>query len=769
MYIQKRDKSVTEFDISKIKSAVCKAYEAVYCKSGSNQAAALNEVDKVADQVMEIIGSQENVTVEQVQDVVEKVLVSLNFDVARAYIMYRGYKQELRNLQPDPNAIMDYIHRSKYARYLPLLKRRETYEETVLRRRNMDIDKFPEEEANIRKYYELVLQRKVLPSMRSMQFAGPAIAEHNARMYNCSYTLIDRPRVFQEIFYLLLCGCGVGYSVQKQHVAKLPMIVSRPTNFVVHHKVKDDIAGWADTVGLVIDSFLSGYYIEFDYSEIRPEGSILKVGGGKAPGHIPLKLLVENLTAILEEAVNRQLTTLECHDMICHIADAVLAGGIRRSSLIALFSKDDNAMLNCKSPSQFNYYGLNSHRAMANNSVVLLRSEATREDFDKLMALNLESYGEPGFMFTNNLDHGMNPCGEIGLDPTSSFGTGFGFCNLCEVNCANCETEEEFLEACEAAAYIGTLQATYTDFWYLSPASKEIAERDRLLGVGLTGIMDRQFTNKVISAGARLVVATNKTVAERLGINPASRCTTVKPSGTSSLILGCVGSGIHPHHAKRYFRRVTANRNEPIAQYLRKINPHMVVEKPNGDWCITFPVQAPDRAVIRKKASAKFMLDTILKYYKHWILEGMADPTQDLTHNISATISYKDSLELEELLLDVWANRHSLKALSFFPECGDKGVPFIPREEVLEEDFNRWKSLIGNYSPVDYTQMIEEEDATSLSSEIACSNGACELVHTEFTKAGSGEYGKLDMERTDGKIFSMLFAGKIQKVKWKKN
>lgn len=725
----KRDGRKVDFNSENIVAAVAKAVYEV----GGNDAIAR----KVADDVTMVVEHNiEDVSVEDIQDYVETALMQWAPEAAKAYILYRAERSKLRAVDPDPKAIADYIHASKYAKYLPEEGRRETYAETVLRSMKMHLDKFPQMEQEIDEAFSHVMAKRVLPSMRSMQFAGPAILQHNARMYNCAFTLVDRPRVFQEIFYLLLSGCGVGFSVQTKHVGRLPKLVAGTK--VLHHAVEDSIIGWADTLGLLIASFVEGYILDLNYSKIRPEGSALKTGGGKAPGHLPLKRALEEIRSILVGAVGRHMRPIEAYDIICHIAEAVLAGGIRRSSLIALFSCDDDEMLTSKAPGNFDYTSKNVQRAMSNNSAVLLRSTATKDQFMEVMELNRNSYGEPGFMFTDNLDHGTNPCGEIGIDPTIGDKTGFGFCNLCEVNVAACKTKEEFYAACIAASVIGTLQASYTDFPYLGSTTEEIVRRDALLGVGLVGIMDNPeigLDPYILKYGSGIVKWHNKETAKKIGIRSAQRCTTVKPSGTSSLELGCVGSGIHPHHAKRYFRRVTANVNEPVAKFFREANPHMVDVKPNGDLCITFPVKAPEGSVVLKDIKAKDFMDYIFKVYEYWILGG-TDHGSMLTHNISSTVVVKDG-KWYETLDYAWENRSKIRAMSFFPEAGDKGIPFVPREEVLPEDEEKWNHLIRDYVKLDYLNMVEHEDATDHASEPACSGGQCEIVHTGVEQSGA--------------------------------
>jgi len=727
IHVTKRNGTVETLDRHKITNAMRKAFESTIPDS---------EIPNLEDLTTRVLDScPEKVHVEEIQDRVENVLMtSGHTTVARAYILYRASRAEQRaeHLIPDPKAVSDYVHRAKYAR-----DGTESYEETVNRVKEMHLKKYADRGQEVLNWIEAafvpVLQKKVLPSMRSMQFAGPAIERHNARIYNCSFTLIDRPEVFKEIFYLLLCGCGVGFSVQRVHVENIPKI-SVKKDIVHHHQVQDTIEGWANAVDAVIMAAIHGFHVEFDYSLIRPRGSDLRVSGGKAPGHRPLALLLRTLTDKLAMISNRKLKTIEVYDMVCHIAEAVLSGGIRRSSLIALFSDDDEDMFLAKHPENFEHGGKNAQRAMSNNSVSLNRRTTKYEDFRRAVDTCRDNpNGEPGFFFSNDVDYGTNPCGEIGLHPISERGhTGFAFCNLCEVNMAAITNEVDFSRAVASAALIGTLQAGYTDFPFLGPASSEIAKHQALLGVGLTGMCDNPtlaFDNDVLARMRETVVQINREAAQMIGINVAQRVTTVKPSGTASLELGCVGSGIHPHHAKRYFRRITANPLEPVAQEFRRVNPHMVETKPNGDWCITFPVAAPDNAITVKDVTAITQLERVFNVYRSWI-QAPNWGHDRLTHNVSCTVTY-DPSEWEGMMAMIWENRDRCSAISFLQKFSDKGIPFMPREEVVTpEDFTKWKRLIKGYRPVSYAGITGRGGAGL---EPACTADSCEVsaVHVE--------------------------------------
>lgn len=744
MKVKKRDGSFEKFSKNKISRSILMAFNAVNPDN-------IPPMSKITNEIIKQLKVSETVSVDLVHQTIEEYLLeSQHPKTAHAYMEYRTRRDIARQerLKPDNNALADYIHKAKYASYKDKEKRRESYIETVDRVQEMHIKKFEhlgdEFLQEIDDAFNFVRQKFVLPSMRAMQFAGKAIERDHARQYNCSFTLIDRIKVFKEIFYLLLCGCGVGYSVQFRHTEKLPRLgtISRE---VYHYTIPDTKEGWADAVGTLVDSYIRSSskvyrkYVEFSYSEIRSEGSLLKTSGGKAPGHLGLKDCLENVRSRLDRAQGRQLRPIEIHDIICFIAEAVLSGGIRRSSLMCIFSADDSEMLFCKTDGVFRYAfgndpGLEPQRAMANNAAALLRSwpiDILKPRFERIIRISQANFGEPSFFFTNSLDYGTNPCGEIGLYPIINNRTGFAFCNLCEINVAKIGNRKKFFEAAKAAAFIGTLQASYTSFPYLGTETDQIAERDALLGISITGIMDNveiSLDPEIQRQAVDRIRHENDRVAEIIDINPAARLTTVKPSGTASLELGCVGAGIHPHHARRYVRRVTANRNEPIAQEFARINPHMIENKPNGDFCICFPIEVSDAAVTVKNLPARNFLNHVFSTYENWVLPGTVRsgyPVR-LTHNVSCTVTIRDD-EVDEVIRMIWKNRNRVAAMSFAPLLLDKSVPYAPREEIGPEDEGRWNDLIRLYKPIDWDSFIEETDETNLQSEPACVGGACDI------------------------------------------
>ncbi len=629
------------------------------------------------------------------------------------------------------SAISDYIIAAKYARYIPELKRRETWNEIVDRIVKFHTEHFPQLEKEIKDAFQFVREKRVLPSMRSAQFAGEAARKENARLYNCCATYVDRPRVFAEIMYLLLCGCGVGFSVQRQHVNQLPALLDvsssvRETNRT-RFVVEDSIEGWAKAVDALVKTYTaSSAYIEFDYSQIRPKGAVLKTSGGRAPGPDGLRTALDKTRGILENASGRKLRPIECHDIICVLADAVLSGGVRRSALLSQFDVADQEMINAKTG---NWYETYPWRANANNSATIIRKLGQdSKDFEQIFEKNRE-FGEPGFVFVDSPDHVYNPCAEIAMKPDD----GISFCNLTEVNVANLNNADDFFKRVVAATFIGTLQAAYTKFNFLPESATKIAQRDALLGVSLTGISETYvLTPEIQRSAADLAVKVNITTAKLLGINSAKRVTCVKPSGTATLALGNSGSGIHPVHAQKYIRRVTAKFFEPIFQHYFAFNSHQCVQKSNGDWVIEFPMEAPLGSLTKDDITGIAFLEQVRNVQQNWVIPGTnlrrLESTDPKTHNVSATCVVGET-EWEAVKFYVWENRHIFSGISFLPYTGDKIYSYAPMEAVRDEDdLTRWENLRRWYSPVDYALLIEDTDETTLQSEKACVGGQCELT-----------------------------------------
>lgn len=588
-------------------------------------------------------------------------------------------------------ALSDYTIYAKYARYNPEKQRRETWQEQVDRVFGMHERKFkslidtnPEFKAELEFAKEQVYKKRVLGSQRSLQFGGEQIEKHNAKIYNCAFGYVSRVEAFSEMMYLLLCGVGVGFSVQTHHIQMLPDIKPR-TGDPITHVIDDSIEGWSNAIRTLLDSYFIGYNVEFDYTQIRPEGSIIS-GGFKAPGYKGLKNSIDNIVKVIDRQLNlneTRLRSIDCYDVIMHMSDAVLSGGVRRSATICLFSPDDDLMINAKTG---RWYIENPQRGRSNNSALLLRGETTREQFAKLIKSTKE-FGEPGFVWADSTEIGYNPCVEIGLYPVAENGEhGIQFCNLTEINGKFCTSEEKFLQACRASAIIGTLQASYTDFRYVSDATKRITDREALLGCSITGMMDNPevlFNPDIQRKGAEEIKRVNKLIAEMIGINPAARCTALKPAGTTSCVLG-TASGIHPHHARRYIRRVQANKLEFPAQYFQQQNPLAVedsVWSNNGtDVVISFLCEVPAGAIIKNQLKAIELLDRVKLTQQNWVEFGTNEEhcrLKNIRHNVSNTITVK-SEEWDEVEEYIYTNRQWFAGISLLASSGDKDYPQAP-------------------------------------------------------------------------------------------
>jgi ribonucleoside-diphosphate reductase alpha chain len=601
----------------------------------------------------------------------------------------------------------------KYAKFVPTLNRRETWHELVTRNKEMHQTKFPQLKNEIEEAYKLVYDKKVLPSMRSLQFAGKPIELNNARIFNCSFLPLDDWRSFSEIMFLLLSGCGVGYSVQTHHIEQLPEI-KVPTKHK-RYLIGDSIEGWADAVRMLCKAYFTGAPLPlFDYRDIRAKGAQLITVGGKAPGPEPLKECLFNLQKVFERKQNGdKLTSLDAHDMACHIADAVLSGGIRRAALISLFNLDDEEMLTCKFGA---WWEQNPQRGRANNSAVVMRHKIDEEEFFKLWKkIELSGSGEPGIYFSNDKDWGTNPCCEIAL-------RSYQFCNLCEVNVSNVESQEDLNERVRVGAFIGTLQAAYTDFHYLRDIWRKTTEKDALLGVGMTGIGSGVILAYDLKKAADLAKVENARVAEIIGVNKAARVTTVKPSGTSSLVLG-TSSGIHAWHNDFYIRRIRVGKNEAIYNYLAVNHPELVEDdffKPTIQAVISVPQKAPAGSILRTE-NVIDMLERTKRFNIQWVKKGHRKGAN--TNNVSATVSINEN-EWEQVGNWMWENKDTFNGLSVLPYFGGSYTQ-APFEDITEEQFNEMAQHLHN---IDLSKIVEFTDDTALMDQAACAGGACEIV-----------------------------------------
>ncbi len=619
-------------------------------------------------------------------------------------------------MEADKKALSDITIFNKYSKFLPAKGRRENYEEIVTRNKEMHQRKYPQLAEQIEEVYkDYVVTKRVLPSMRSLQFGGRPIELAHNRIFNCAYMPAEDYHFFPELMFLLLGGTGMGYSVQSHHVNRLPPVTEPKSRDYHKFQVQDSIVGWADAIKVVAKAFLCGGALPaFDYRDIREKGSELVTTGGQAPGPDPLRACVDKLVDLFSGAVGRSLRPLEVHDAACIIADAVLAGGIRRAAMISLFDLDDEEMITCKSG---NWWETHPYRARSNNSAVLIRGEVSCDQFVNLMArVEASGCGEPGVYWNNNRDWGTNPCCEIALEP-------YQMCNLTEINASLIRNQCDYNGASHAAAFIGTLQAGYTDFHYLNPKWRETCERGALLGVSMTGIASKTVTELNMKEAAKVAKQTNRNVAKDIGIGRAERITTVKPAGTTSLVLGC-SSGIHAWHNDYYIRRMRAGKDEELAQYMMKVAPALVeqdVMVPH-QVVLSFPQKAPDGACVRTESIFN-LLDRVKKVSMEWVDAGHG--RGDNRHNVSCTISVKDN-EWEELTNWMWINREHYNGISVLPYFGAEAYPQLPFEDCTKEVY---ESLLVHLEAINIDEVFEEDGkAINLAGELSCVAGFCELT-----------------------------------------
>lgn len=599
-----------------------------------------------------------------------------------------------------------------YSKHLNSHNRRETLEETINRNLSMYLEKYPKLSRDIIKAFKQVHDFNVMPSMRSLQFGGEAILKNNVRLFNCSFANITYPRIFAEALFLLLSGTGFGYSVQKHHINQLPSLrVPKEEGIYIVH---DSIEGWAEALNQLTSAYFFGSIRPiFDFSKIRDKGSYLVTTGAKAPGPEPLRQMLIKVESILKLNLGKKLSPLQVHDILCLIADCVLSGGIRRAALICLFDRNDTEMLSSKHGS---WWEKHPHRARANNSAVLPRTETTFEEFKNVYDMCIASNaGEPGFFWTNNIEWGTNPCAEIGLQSNQ-------FCNLTTTNLTGIKNEKDFENRVYAASLLGTLQAGFTDFPYLSEKWKTVTESEALIGCSFTGIADAtSLSSDSLQRAAKLVLEVNEKYAKKIGTNVANRTTAIKPEGTASCVLGS-SSGIHARHSEYYLRRVRMNKDDELARYLLRAVPELVepdIFSANG-VVVTIPQKSPEGAITRHQESALVLFDRVKHYYNNWVVPGHREGVN--THNISCTINYKPE-EVDLLFNKLWNDRFEYAAVSLLP-FSDAIYQQAPFEDCTKQIFEKYDNMVKE---IDLSKILEVTDTTNRIDQIACSGGLCEL------------------------------------------
>ena len=634
-----------------------------------------------------------------------------------------------------PSLYQEFIHLSRYSRWLEHKGRRETWEETVDRYMGFfEIHlmekysyKIPEETyKKVRKY---ILELKVMPSMRALMTAGPALRRDNVAGYNCAYTAIDKLRAFDEILYILMCGTGVGFSVEKYHTKKLPTVAETFEESDTTIVVGDSKKGWAKSYRELISLLISGQVPKIDYSKVRPAGARLKVFGGRASGPEPLRELMEFTITTFTNAAGRKLYPIECHDIVCKIAEIVVVGGVRRSALISLSDLNDDRMRSAKSGQ---WWVIEPHRALANNSVCYRERPDIGTFMEEWLSLYRSKSGERG-IFNRQAskktvekldgrrevehDFGTNPCSEIILRSKE-------FCNLSEAVVSNDDTVESLMEKVEVAAIIGTWQSTLTHFPYLSKHWKENCEEERLLGVSLTGIMDSEVTNgrgesslkELLPQLKQKTIEMNEKLAAEIGVNPSAAITCVKPSGTVSQLVNAA-SGIHARHSEYYIRTVRGDKKDPLAQFMVEMGfPHEeCFMKPEHQWVFSFPVKSPENAVFRNDMSAIEQLELWLDYQRYWC-----------EHKPSVTVSVKEH-EWFEVGSWVWNHFDEVSGVSFLPSS-DHTYKQAPYQECGVEEYEELLSKIPQDVDWSGLERFEKEDNTKGAQTYSCTAGSCEIV-----------------------------------------
>ena len=620
-----------------------------------------------------------------------------------------------------------FIHKSRYARWIKEEGRRETWEETVQRYVDFWAERGQIDSKVSKKLYNAIYNLEVMPSMRCLMTAGVALDKDNVAGFNCSYLAIDSPRSFDELMYVLMCGTGVGFSVERNFITKLPVVAESFHKTDTTIVVGDSKVGWASAFRELIAMLYAGKIPNWDMSKVRPAGARLETFGGRASGAQPLEDLFHFCVDVFRKAEGRKLTSLECHDVVCKVADIVVVGGVRRSALISLSNLSDGRMAKAKSGA---WWELNGHRRLANNSVAYTEKPDFEAFLNEMQTLYESKSGERG-LFSRvaaqkiaarngrrdpNYDFGTNPCSEIILRSNQ-------FCNLSEIVVREDDTEETLKAKAEVAAIIGTLQATLTDFRYLRNIWKKNTEEEALLGVSMTGIMDNKLLStpnsphcEVVLENVRNVaIETNKKWAKKLGINQSTAVTAVKPSGTVSQLVDSA-SGIHPRFSKHYIRRVRSDKKDPLAVFMSAAGfPVEDDVMSDSSSVFSFPVKAPETSVTVSDVGAMHQLELWKMYQNHWC-----------EHKPSITVYYTDS-EFLQVAQWIWDNFDLCSGISLLP-VSEHTYQQAPYEDINAEQYEELLASMPKDINWNDLQYFEQEDNTTGSQELACTGGACEIV-----------------------------------------
>lgn len=620
-----------------------------------------------------------------------------------------------------PSVYQEVIAMSRYARYIPEKNRRETWEETVTRLTNYLKTKVTLDTNTWDELHKSVLNLEVMPSMRLLMSAGEACERDNIAAYNCSYLAVNNKRAFSEALYILMNGTGVGFSCERQEIAKLPEIPSELSHCDDVIVVEDSKLGWAKAFKKLVSSLWEGDIPTFDYSKVRPAGARLKVFGGRASGPEPLKKLFEFVVQTFKGAVGRKLNSIEVHDIMCMIGEIVVVGGVRRSALISLSNLTDKRMRDAKTGA---WYNDNSHRGLANNSVAYTEKPDSETFMEEWLSLVKSKSGERGIfnrVAAQNqankwgrrdptLSYGTNPCSEIILRDKQ-------FCNLTEVVVRENDTESTLTKKVRLATILGTIQSTLTTFQFLSSEWLKNTSEERLLGVSLTGIMDAKITNspdpKMLERLRDVSRTTNEEYAKQFDIQPSASITCVKPSGTVSQLVDSA-SGIHARHNNFYIRRIRMDKKDPIYDYLKSMGVSVEDEvfRPDSTAVFSFPMKAPKNAILRNDKTAIEQLEIWLIYQRHWC-----------EHKPSVTISVRDD-EWPEVGSWVWKHFDEISGVSFLP-YSNHTYQQAPYEDCSEEEYK--EQLAKTPSRIDWADFLEQEDNTTGQQTLACTAGACEI------------------------------------------